>query len=115
MNWARSMGDWVGLGIIAVVLLGAFFGLARLGAPPEELTGEEFERRVQEAKGTTGAAAARSSLQTMMNPKAAEAVEVLQDLKAGYYDDQQEKGEGDAPGGPAGGKEGTTDGEGTDA
>lgn len=93
------MSDWIGLGIIALVVLGAFFGLARLGAAPEELTPEEFERRVQEARGTTraGAFAGMHALQKLLNPKAAEAVEVLRDMKAGHYDEQQQKGEGDGP------------------
>ena len=105
------MGDWIGLGIIVAVLLGGFFGLARLGAPPKEMTKEEFERRAAEGRGTmsAGVMAGMHALQKLMNPKAAEAVEVQKDLQAGYYDDQQEKGEGDAPGGPREGAEGSAD------
>ena len=92
------MGDWIGLGVFVLLLLGAFFGLARLGAPRPEVSAEEFERRVQEARGTTGAAASLYSLQKLMTPKAAEAVEVMQDLKASYYDERQAKGDDDAGG-----------------
>jgi hypothetical protein len=93
------MGDWIGLGVIVLVVLGAFFGLARLGAPPEPLTKEEFERRAAEGRGlmSAGMMAGMHALQKLLNPKAAEAVEVERDLKAGYYDDQQEKGDGDDP------------------
>jgi hypothetical protein len=34
----------------------------------------------------------------MINPKAVEAVEKQKDLQAGYYDDQETKGEGDGDG-----------------
>ena len=109
------MSDWIGLGVFLLILLGAFLGLARLGTPPRKLTQEEFEERVQEARGTSGAAAALYSLQKLMNPKAAEAVEVLQDLKAGYYDEQEQAGEGDEPDDPEADTVVKTDGEKADA
>ena len=117
------MGDWVGLGIFVLILVGAFFGLVRLGAPPKELTQEEFEQRVQEARGTmrAGAFSGMYALQKLMNPRAAEAVEVLRDLKAGQYDVKQEQGEGDLPEGEESHEHenldgrAKTDGEGTDA
>ena len=109
------MSDWIGLGVFAFIVLVAFLGLARLGAPPPRISGEEFERRVEEAKGTTGAAAALYSLQKLMNPKAAEAVEVLQDLKAGYYDETEQAGEGDEPEDPEANNSEQTDGEKSDA
>ena len=94
------MGDWIGLGIIVLVIVGALVGLSYLGKRPKPLTAEEYEERVAEAKGTTrGAAiAGLSALDKFVNPKAAKAVEVQQDLRAGYYDDQEEEGEGDEPG-----------------
>ena len=94
------MTDWIGLGIFVFVVVGALVGLSFLGKKPKPLTAEEYERRVAEAKGTTrGAAiAGLSALDTFVNPKAAKAVEVQQDLRAGYYDDQEEEGEGDEPG-----------------
>lgn len=83
------MGDWLGL-IFIVALAGiGLFTLSRLGAPPKSITPEEFERRVKEGPGaaTTGIGAGLHALQKLMNPKAAEAVEVQKDLRAGYYDD----------------------------
>ncbi len=61
------------------------------------MSAEEFERRAAEGRGTTGAGAAAGlhALQKLMNPRAAEAVEVQKDLRAGFYDDQQETGDGD--------------------
>ena len=91
------MGDWIGLGVILLLTLGGFLGLARLGRAPEPLTPEEFERRVQESRGwmSAGAAAGMHALQKLMNPKAAEAVEVLKDMRAGFYDDKEQPGDGD--------------------
>ena len=95
------MSDLVGLLLIVLILAGGFLGLAHLGAPPEPMTQDEFERRVQEGRGmmSAGVMAGMHALQKLMNPKAAEAVEVQKDLRAGYYDDQQEhQGGGDGGG-----------------
>jgi hypothetical protein len=93
------MGDWIGLGIFVLVVAGAAVGLSHLGRKPEPLTSEEYERRVAEAKGTTrsAAVAGMSGLDKFINPGAARAIEVQRDLKAGYYNDQEKKGEGDEP------------------
>ncbi len=90
------MGDWIGLGVIVLVLAGSLWGLSHLGKTREPMTEEEFERRAAEARGTTGAGVAGMmyALQKLMNPKAAEAVEVLKDMKAGYYDEGEQAGEG---------------------
>ena len=94
------MSDWIGLGIIVLVVVGAFVGLSYLGRKPKPLTAEEYEQRVAEAKGAArgAAVAGLGALDKFVNPKAAQAIEVQQDLKAGYYDDQEEEGEGDEPG-----------------
>ena len=94
------MGDWIGLGIFVLIVVGALVGLSFLGKKPKQLTAEEYEERVAEARGTTrGAAiAGMSALDRFINPGAAKAVEVQQDLKAGYYNDEEQKGEGDEPG-----------------
>ena len=93
-------GDWIGLAFIVLLVLGALYGLSRLGREPKEMTAEEYERRVAEAKGSTRSAAlaGMTALDTFINPKAAKAVEVQQDLKAGYYNDEEREGEGDEPG-----------------
>ena len=60
---------------------------------------DEYEQKVAEARGTTRAAAlaGMNALNKMINPKAVEAVEKQKDLRAGYYNDEQTKGEGDGP------------------
>lgn len=95
------MGDWIGLGIFVLVTAGAVAGLSYLGRPRPEMTNEEFERKAAEARGTmsAGVAGVMYSLQKLMNPKAAEAVEVQKDLRAGYYDGREHGGEG-GDGGP---------------
>jgi hypothetical protein len=110
------MGDWIGLGIFVFVIVGALVGLSYLGRKPKQLTTEEYEERVAEAKGTTRAAAlaGMNALNKMINPKAVEAVEKQKDLQAGYYDDHDEEGEGDGPG-SKGKRRGPTDEEGNDA
>ncbi|MCA1622038.1 MAG: hypothetical protein LC795_22735 [Acidobacteria bacterium] len=110
------MGDWIGLGIIVLVITGALAGLSYLGRKPKQLSAEEYEERVAEARGTTRAAAlaGMNALNKMVNPKAVEAVEKQRDLQAGYYNDEEKKGEGDAPGAKGKGP-GPTDEEGNNA
>ncbi|MET0649638.1 MAG: hypothetical protein ABW208_23750 [Pyrinomonadaceae bacterium] len=90
------MGDWIGLGVIVLVVVGALVGLSYLGKKPKPLTEEEYEQRVREAPGLLSAGVL--SIQKVLNPGAAKAEAVQQDLKAGYYDDQEEEGDGDEPG-----------------
>src|SRR5215212_9558538 len=94
------MNDWIGLGIIVLVAVVALAGLSYLGRKPKPLTAEEYEKRVAEARGITRGAAVvgMTALDKFVNPNAVKAVEVQQDLKAGYYDDREEEGEGDEPG-----------------
>ena len=93
------MGDWIGLGIFVLVIAGAVAGLSYLGKPRKPMTNEEFEQRAAEARGTmsAGVAGMMYALQKLMNPKAAEAVEVQKDLRAGYYDDKEHAGDDDEP------------------
>jgi hypothetical protein len=90
------MSDWIGLGIIVLVVVGALVGLSYLGKKPKPLTEEEYEQRVREAPGLLSAGVL--SIQKVLDPGAAKAEAVQQDLRAGYYDDQEEEGEGDEPG-----------------
>jgi hypothetical protein len=110
------MNDWIGLGIFVVVAAGALVGLSYLGRKPKPMTAEEYETKVAEARGITRGAAVvgMSALDRFVNPNAVKAVEVQQDLKAGYYDDQEEEGEGDEPG-AVGQRLGPTDKGGGDA
>ena len=48
------MNDWIGLGIIAFLILCGLFGLSRL-SKPYDVSVEEFERRAQEGPGLLGA------------------------------------------------------------
>ena len=91
------MSDWIGLGIFVLVIAGAVVGLSFLGKERPPMSAEEFEKRAAEARGTTAGAVSgiMYALQKIMNPKAAEAVEVQKDLRAGFYNDESGKGEGD--------------------
>ena len=113
------MGDWIGLGIILLVVAGALVGMSYLGRRPKQMTVDEYEQKVAEARGTTRAAAlaGMNALNKMVNPKAVEAVEKQKDLQAGYYNDAEKKGEGDGDDAPEPADEGRkqTDEEGNDA
>lgn len=84
------MGDWIGLGIIALVVLLGLFGLAQI-TKPYNVTREEFEKRASEAPSLLSAGL--SGVQKMLDPAAGKAAEVQEDLKQGYYDGEQESGD----------------------
>lgn len=90
------MSDWIGLGFIVLLVVGALVGISYLGRKPKPLTTDEYERRVAEAKGTTRGAAIAGlyAMQKLLNPKAVEAIEIQRDLKAGFYNDAEKKGDG---------------------
>lgn len=48
------MNDWIGLGIIAFIVLCGLFALSQL-SKPYDVTTEEFEKRAQEGPGLLGA------------------------------------------------------------
>jgi len=106
------MNDWIGLAVILLIILGGLFAAARLGAPPREISQEEFEQRVREGAYTR---AGMFALQQLLHPKAANAVEVQQDLKHGYYNKKKIPGEGDDPAEPVAGRPGASDIEERDA
>ena len=85
------MTDLIGLGIIAFVVLCALFGLMRL-SKPYDVSAEEFEKRAHEAPSLISAGF--SGLQKILDPAAGKAMEVQQDLKQGYYNGEQESGDG---------------------
>lgn len=84
------MSDWIGLGLIAFLVLCGLFGLSRL-TKPYDITTEEFEKRAHEAPSMLSAGL--SGLQKMLDPAAGKAMEVQEDLKQGYYDGEQESGD----------------------
>jgi len=84
------MNDWIGLGVIGVLILGGLFALSRLGKP-YDITVEEFERRAHEGPGLISAGLV--GLQKALDPAMEKAVEAQEDLKQGRYDGEQGSGE----------------------
>jgi len=89
------MSNWIGLGIFALVILAALFGLYQL-SKPYDVTPEEFEKRAKEGPGL--ASAALIGLQKMLEPGTKRAIEVQEDLRAGRYNKDDGSGEPPEPG-----------------
>jgi hypothetical protein len=89
------MNDWIGLGIIAFIVLCGLFGLSRL-SKPYDVSVEEFERRAQEGPGLLNAGLV--GLQKALDPSKEKSVEVIEDLKQGRYDGEQQSGDPPDPG-----------------
>jgi len=81
-----STGDWVGLGIISLVIVGGLLLLNQITKPYDVKDEEEFQRRRKEGGMATGL----MGLQGILDPAAKKAVEVQQDLRRGIYDDEEE-------------------------
>jgi hypothetical protein len=86
------MSDWIGLGLIVLVVVIALVVSARFGAPPRKISVEEFEER---ARSGGYPRAGMFGLQQLLHPKAVKAIEIQQDLKHGYYNKKKVPGEGD--------------------
>ena len=86
------MSDWIGLGVFLLVIVIALVASAQLGKPRKQISVEEFEKRARSGGYTR---AGLFALQEVLNPQAAKSVEVLQDLKSGYYNKKKVPGEGD--------------------
>jgi hypothetical protein len=84
------MSDWIGLGIIILVVVGGFYALMRANEP-KPLTEEEFQRRANESRGLAGAGF--SALQQALDPATERAEAVIQDMRQGYYEGEQESGD----------------------
>ena len=80
----------MGIGVIALVLALGLFGLSRLAAPYSASV-EEFERRASEGPGLLGASLI--GLQKALEPAAERAAIVVEDLKQGHLDGEQESGD----------------------
>ena len=91
------MSDWIGLGLIAFLIICGLWGLSHLGKP-YDVTTEEFEKRAHEAPSLLSAG--MSGLQKMLDPAAGKAMEVQEDFKQGYYNGEQESGDGPEAGDP---------------
>ncbi len=81
-----STSDWIGLGIIALVIVGGLLLLNQITKPYDVKDEEEFQRRKQMGARTAGL----MGLQQILDPGAKKSVEVQQDLRRGIYDDEEE-------------------------
>jgi hypothetical protein len=81
-----NASDWIGLGIIALLIIAAVFGLSQISKPYDVKTEEEFQKRKELGARTAGV----MGLQQIIDPAAKKSVEVQQDLRRGVYDDQEE-------------------------
>src|ERR1700752_53690 len=90
------MSDWIGLAVIALVVLCGIFGLSRL-SKPYVLTNEEFEQRASEGPGLLGAGLV--GLEEALEPAMEKAAAVQEDLKQGRYAGEQGSGEPPEAGG----------------
>ena len=81
-----NASDWIGLGVIALLIIGALFGLSQLAKPYDVKTEEEFQKRKKLGARTSGL----MGLQQIIDPAAKKSVEVQQDLRHGIYDDKEE-------------------------
>ena len=94
-----NSNDWIGLGVIALLIIGALVLLNHITKPYDVKTEEEFQKRKQMGARTAGL----MGLQQILDPAAKKSVEVQQDLRRGIYDDEEEPD--DPPEG--GGRQGT--------
>lgn len=84
------MSDWIGFGIIILLVVCGLFALSHLGKP-YDVSVEEYERRAQEGPGLLGAGLV--GIQKALDPAMEKAVEVQEDLRQGRYDGEQESGD----------------------
>lgn len=82
-----SVADWIGLGIIALVIVGGLLLLNQITKPYGVKNEEEFQQRRKEGGLLS---AGMMGLQQLLDPSAKKAVEVQQDLRRGIYDDEEE-------------------------
>lgn len=90
------MADLIGIGFITLLVLAGLLGLLQL-SKPYDVSAEEFEKRAHEAPSLMSAGL--SGLQKLLDPAAGKAMEVQEDLKQGYYNGEQESGDGPKAGG----------------
>ena len=83
-----SAQDWIGIGIVALVIGGGLLLLNQITKPYDVKDEDEFERRRKQQAGMMRAGI--MGLQQFLDPSAKKAVEVQEDLRHGLYDDKEE-------------------------
>ena|SRR5215467_3638506 len=78
--------DLIGIGVIALVIIGGLLLLNQITKPYDVKDEEEFQRRKTMGARTAGV----MGLQQILEPAAKKSVEVQQDLRRGIYDDEEE-------------------------
>ena len=81
-----STGDWIGIGVIVLLIVLGLIGLNQITKPYDVKTEEEFQERKKMGARTAGL----MGLQQILDPAAKKSVEVQQDLRRGIYDDKEE-------------------------
>ena len=79
--------DWIGIGVIILVIVGGLLLLNQVTKPYDVKNEEEFQKRRKEGGLLS---AGMMGLQQILDPSAKKAVEVQQDLRRGIYDDEEE-------------------------
>jgi hypothetical protein len=83
-----SAYDWIGIGVIALVIVGVLILLNQITKPYDVKTEEEFQKRRKESAGMM--VAGLKGLQGILDPAEKKAAIVQQDLQRGLYDDHEE-------------------------
>src|SRR5437763_7365200 len=83
-----SAESWIGIGIVALVVIGGLLLLNQITKPYDVKTEDEFEKRRKESAGMM--VAGLKGLQGILDPAEKRAAEVQQDLRRGIYDDKEE-------------------------
>jgi hypothetical protein len=80
--------DFIGLGVIALLIVGVLVLLSHISKPYDVKTEEEFQKRRKESAGMM--VAGLKGLQGILDPAEKKAAIVQQDLQRGIYDDKEE-------------------------
>jgi hypothetical protein len=89
--------DLMGIGVIALVIIGGLLLLNQITKPYDVKDEEEFQRRKEMGARTAGV----MGLQQILDPAAKKSVEVQQDLRRGIYEDEEEPDDPPAAGAAA--------------
>lgn len=85
------MNDWIGLGILIALALGAYLFLRYL-SKPKKITAEQFEKNLEEGPSLVNAG--MMELQKFLDPRAANSIVAAQELKQGRYNKKKDQGDG---------------------